>query len=301
MVRRGLVVVVAALAAHGVAYANDTALILDYRGDCDASQLRVRTHELVGHDPFSDDGARTIRVEVSEGARVTVEVALLDAGTVRATRRFEGATCEESLRSAALVIAMVLAQPRVATPPPVQRADLERPPATAYREELVARGEVRAPSFDAGLVLGGAVSSRGEVGWTFGIQLGTRDKTLELAVEGRPTHSVDLSTQRVEIAQLSGSLTPCLRRGRVSACVLAAAGTISARITELGRTATSPFAALGSRLAWEQRMTPRFALRAQIAGRLALTKTRFWLDGMPVWESPRAELWSGIVMVARFP
>jgi len=53
--------------------------------------------------------------------------------------------------------------------------------------------------------------------------------------------------------------------------------------------------------AWQHELTRRLALRAHVGADVLATTTRFDVDHMTVWESPRAEASAGIAILAHFP
>ena len=57
----------------------------------------------------------------------------------------------------------------------------------------------------------------------------------------------------------------------------------------------------GLRIAWERPVTGRIAIRAHLDAAALLTTTRFDIDDMPVWTSPRVEVLAGLALLAHFP
>jgi hypothetical protein len=97
-------------------------------------------------------------------------------------------------------------------------------------------------------------------------------------------------------------LAPCQHIGAFAACAVIAAGALRGSGIGLAqeRAVLAPLAAIGGRLAWEQPLGHSFAALVQVDALVLATTTRFDVDAMTVWTSPRVEAIGGLSLLARF-
>jgi len=107
----------------------------------------------------------------------------------------------------------------------------------------------------------------------------------------------------IEVLRTELSISPCIHRGAFAVCGLASGGVIRGAANNLrdARTAYSPVLSAGARLVWEHAVSDRFALRLHVDAEGLLTTTRFDVDQMVVWTTPRFEAAAGVGVLAHFP
>jgi len=275
------------------ASAEPATLRLDYAGErCQVSDLRDRVGALLGRDPFVLDGDLVARARVAEqGARLVGDVAIVHRGTIRGQRVLDADTCNALFGAMAVVIALVLEEPpRAADPPPavpVSPPPTTPAPARAHR------------SFAASA--GGAASQDLGVAALVGARMSWERASLAVELELHAPESTAVSPGEIRIQRAGVVVVPCVRRGDGSACALVGAAILRGTGQELSvnETSTSPLFALGGRLAYERGLWRGVGVRAHVDLRLAVTTTRFAVDGMTAWTSPRGEAWLGISVFAK--
>ena len=106
----------------------------------------------------------------------------------------------------------------------------------------------------------------------------------------------------ISVFRTQVSLSPCLHFGSVAGCAVASAGTIHGSAVGLtsARSAYTPLLTGGLRMTWEHRLGPGVALRLHVDADALLTTSRFDVDNMQVWVSPRFEGAAGVGVLAHF-
>ena len=270
-----------------------------YDGDaCSGDVLEGRVIALAGRDPFADDARSTIVVRVQrEADHVAASVWKIDErGEERGRRTLTARSCDQLEQSLALVVAMTLDAPDPPVPPPPKAARVAtRTEATsAVPSSPTMRGAVL-----AGVQADDHLHSAAVVGGS--LQRGRASLALELSIAR--TETLAVGTGDVSIVERDISVVPCVHAGVVAACAVATAGWVEGRAHGLvaAHSATTPFGAAGVRAAVELGPWGRFALRAEVEGRVSLTKDRFFVDQMTVWAAPRFEALAGLAVIARVP
>jgi hypothetical protein len=287
---RGLAIsVVTAL----VATAHADPAPLDYRGACDERALRDEVDRLASPDPFAREVPKlTITVEpTSTGIRGTVS----HAG---AARTIEAATCDALVPELAFVIATILAQ----------RASAIEPQAAVKLPTPASAGEIKAnvappsPRARYEALVGGALTDERAIVGSLGARL--RGGRLSLAVELAMSRStIGDASAAVHVSRQSAIVAPCIHAGRVAGCATAEVGRVQGRGEgyAVSSTSTSPHAAVGMRASLEQRVGSRFAVGVRLDLTVALTRNRFLVDDMTVWQSSHAGASLGLFAIARIP
>jgi hypothetical protein len=262
---------------------------------CDVTTLADQVVKL-GGERF-DAGARAIAfVELVApfGARVSFDDG---DGRVSGPRVIDAPSCEELVASIALVIAMTRATaPHGPAPIPdhdlaiTRSVEIGPPPPTEGWDAIVGgAGSVDTSRLGGRLALGAR--------WRRG------DRSLGAELRGDLPDDHTLAIGRVDVYRADLAIVPCLHRGELAACGLATIGIWRGSGVGLAteRAVFAPVAALGLRVAWEPAITRRLTLRAHIDADALVTTTRFDVDAMPVWASPRVEATAGLSLLARFP
>lgn len=166
---------------------------------------------------------------------------------------------------------------------------------------------VRARPTTFALVAGGAggLSSRGmAAGVMIGarVQRGSASLGVELRADAPEQVSVG-SLGQIDVVRAQLTVAPCLHATAFAGCMVASVGAFRGAGDGLvaARSAYAPVVAGGLRLAWEHAFTPRLGVRMHFDVDALATTTRFDVDRMTVWASPRFEAGTGIGIVAHFP
>ena len=261
---------------------------LDVVGDaCDTSSLA----DQVASDP---DAIASVHVELV--APFAARISFDDGdGHVIGPRVIDAASCDELVASVALVIAMTPAHAKPLAPIPE--------PAPEITRTIVAPAPPRIGRWDA---LAGGAGSIDTGGLVERVALGARyrrgDRSIAAELRGDLPDEHALASGRVDVLRAELAIVPCLHRGAFAACGLAVAGLWRGSgiglVTE--QAAFAPELAVGARIAWETALTARLGLRAHLDADALVTTTRFDVDAMPVWTSPRVEATAGLSLIARF-
>jgi hypothetical protein len=304
-------------------------------GGCELAAVKRRIAELLGVDPFVPDAAVVVLVSVERRgtgyeARLDVTGASGDEGE---TRVLSARSCAELKASLAVVIALVLRSHGSAPPPagepgeadgpdpgaaePVRDEAPDPPPPVARTRTTRATGadlivERPAPRraerpAPFALLVAGAAGHAG--GWQTELRAGARVRSrrhsLALELHLRPDEEIAVadSTGGIAVRTTALSVTPCAHLGHLAACGLAMGGWVRGSGRDLvdARTARHPLAALGGLIAWEQGLGAGIAARLFADIRGNLTRTRFAVDHMAVWSSPRVEAWLGLGLLTEIP
>ncbi len=289
-----VVIVLALLAASASAQPRRVDVIGEA---CDASALADDVAKLDG-EVLDASASASVRVELVApfGARVSF---VAGDGTIAGPRVIEAQSCDELVTSIALVIAMT---PTAAPSPPPPRAPIRYDAALEVTRSVV----VAAPAvvrWDAIVGGAGSVDAGGPEGrLAIGVCWRRGDRSLGAELRGDLPDDRTLAVGRIDVLRAELAVTPCLHRGELAACALAAAGVWRGAgiglLTE--RAVLAPVATLGVRIAWERGITGWLALRAYLDADALVTTTRFDVDAMPVWTSPRVEAIAGLSLLARF-
>jgi hypothetical protein len=314
MVRRtvALLVVLAAIPASA------STVRLHVTGDaCDFASLEPQLAQMLGADPVDSNARATVRVDVTNvhEARVSFDDG---GGRVRGPRVVTAASCNELVKSVAVVIATALPDvqedseaatvvvdepPRASTPAPVALTfDFE--PATDLDVTPVA-SEPSVSQTDVFIAGATGITSAGADGQAI-IGIRVRRNAASVGAELRGDAPQQVSADRmgtIGIARAQISISPCMHFGAFATCVVAGVGTIHGAGTELtsAREAYTPLLTAGLRVTWEQPLTRRIALRIHLDADALLTTTQFDVDDMRVWQSQRFEASAGLGVLAHFP
>jgi hypothetical protein len=317
MVRRTvtLLVVLAAMPAWA------STVRLQVTGDtCDFASLEPQLAQMLGADPVDANARAIVEIDVSNAHDAFEARVLFDDGDglVRGPRVVTAASCNELVKSVAVVIATALPDvqedseaatvvvdepPRASTPAPVAltfdfepATDLDVTPLAS--EPSVSQTDV----FVAGAT---GITSAGADGQAI-VGIRVRRNAASVGAELRGDAPQQVSADRmgtIGIARAQISISPCTHFGAFATCVVVGAGTIhgsGAGLTS-AREAYTPLLTAGLRVTWEQPLTRRLALRIHFDADALLTTTQFDVDDMKVWESQRFEASAGLGVLAHFP
>jgi hypothetical protein len=313
MVRRtvALLVVLAAIPASA------STVRLHVTGDaCDFASLEPQLAQMLGADPVDSNARATVQVDVTNvhEARVSFDDG---GGRVRGPRVVTAATCNELVKSVAVVIATALPDvqtdsepvavvidepPHVSTPTPVA---IRFEPTTADLDVALAVSEPSEAQTDVFVAGATGITSAGADGQAI-VGIRVRRNAASVGAELRGDAPQQLSADRmgtIGIARAQISISPCTHFGAFATCVVVGAGTIhgsGAGLTS-AREAYTPLLTAGLRVTWEQPLTRRIALRIHFDADALLTTTQFDVDDMKVWESQRFEASAGLGVLAHFP
>jgi hypothetical protein len=308
---RGLTTLLVALAA-GTASASP--LRLQVTGDtCDFGSLEPQLAQMLGADPVDSNAVASVQIDVTNASEA--HVSFDDGnGLVRGPRVVTAASCNDLVKSVAIVIATALpdvqAEPPSVVAEPVQ-ALTPTPPTIALgpvRMEVDEAPAVNEPShsrMDVYAAGAAGIASTGADGQAI-IGVSVRRNAASISAEIRGDAPQQFSAERmgnIDVARAQISLSPCMSFGPFAACAVAGAGTIhgfGAGLTS-AREAYTPLLTAGLRMTWEQPLSSRIALRIHLDADALLTTTRFDVDNMTVWQSPRFEASAGLGVLAHFP
>jgi len=290
----------------------------DARTCGDTEILRAKIAERLGREPFTTTASSgRLRIAFARNNQAwTAEIAMFDAAGKRSGARAltrDGATCEPLVASVVFTVAVLLEElaprPAAAEPPPPR--DGPRPPDEPWKEPPAPDTRRPPPSrtthVDAALgatgALGGAPapSVGGEVTvgldvTRFRVELGGR-----LYLPASSDGDVAVRTRLVY-----GRIAPCYGREVLSACFVAAAGSVSGEATGTeiasSRLGGHVYAAGGvgalSRLFL---VGDRLFVRASIDILFAATRVGFDVGDRRVWTLPVVSAASVIGLGARLP
>jgi hypothetical protein len=293
MRRAALVLVWVALGARDAAA--DPTLRLDgglSAQACPLPDVRDAVRGMLGRDPFADDAAVAVQLATSR-TDAGVEATLSRGGDERV---LDAPDCEQLAQS--IAVALVLLMQDAA--PPLQVEEVESPPS-------VVAAAPRAPAhIDAEVLASGAAAVGRDLSpqLVAGVRIrrGAGSAALELSLEPPDTFDVS-ATGFVTVSRTAFALSPCAHAGAFGFCAVLTAGWTRGTGAGLidARSAIAPLAAGGLRVEWARALTPRLSLRAFAEGSAYATTTRYLVDEMPVWASPRVEARAGIGIAARIP
>ena len=285
----------------------------DARSCGDTEILRARVAERLGRDPFTAEASSgRLRVSFARAKPSwTAEIATFDdAGKQTGARTLtrEGATCEPLVASVVFTVAVLLEElaPRPTPPPPAPRPPDEPWPAPTPD---VPPPPPPAPTthFDAALGASGAVGGAPapSVGGEIAVGLDVRRFRVELGARLYLPASSD-GDVAVRTRLVYGRVAPCYGWEVLSACFVAAVGSVSGEATG-DRIASSRldgqlFAAGGigalSRLFI---VRDRIFVRAAIDLLFAATRVGFDVGDQRVWTLPVVSAASVVGIGARLP
>ncbi len=290
----------------------------DARTCGDTEVLRAKIAERLGRDPFTDESsAGRLRIAFAREKQAwTAEIVMLDAAGKRSGARTltrEGATCEPLAASVVFTVAVLLEEltPRPPPAPPPPPRDGPRPPDEPWPQ--LAPEPPRTPPAPRTTHVDAALGGTGAVGGAPAPSVGG-----ELAV------GLDVTRFRVELAGrlylpassdgdvavrtrlVYGRIAPCYGWEVLSACFVAAVGSVSGEATG-ERVASSQlggqvFGAGGigalSRLFF---LGDRVFVRAAFDLLFAATRVGFDVGERRVWTLPVASAAGVIGLGARLP
>ena len=302
------------------AIALETEVSADARSCASAEVLRAKIAERLGRDPFTDGGARKIRVAFArDKARAwTADIALYDpAGNASGARTIadKGATCEPLVTSVVFTIAVLLEdlEPvKPAQPPPSPPSPPSPPPSSREEEKekpapAPPAAERRTVRLDASIGPTGALGTApapaggGELG--VGIHIGTR----LIDVGGRaylPGSSHDAVAVRTRT--IAGRVAPCYGWTAFSMCAVGVVGSVSGEAVGDGiassRLEAQPYAAAGlGVLSRFFVVDDLLFVRASVDAFLSITRTGFDVGDRRVWTIPAFAAAGTIALGARLP
>jgi hypothetical protein len=307
---RGLTMVLVAFAAVPV---SASPVRLQVTGDaCDFASLEPQLAQMLGADPVDATAPASVQIDVTNA--LEAHVSFDDGnGLVRGPRVVTAASCNELVKSVAIVIATALpdvqptptpvAEPVQETAPTPPRIVLEPSPTEVdVAPAVIVPSRSRTDVYAAGAA---GITSAGADGQAI-IGVRIRRNAASISAELRGDAPQQFSANRmgtIDVARAQISLSPCMSFGPFAACAVAGAGTIhgsGAGLTS-AREAYTPLLTAGLRMTWEQPLTRRIALRIHVDADALLTTTRFDVDNMTVWQSARFEASAGLGVLAHFP
>lgn len=268
----------------------------------DVSEFRNEVARRIGSDPFADDAAHEVRVDIDKdesGFRATI--ALAREGTPIGTRTLHSQSCATVMRAAGLAVVLMLpthdtaAQAAIeptTSPPPTpaiasgpQSADLQVSTQSNDRAAKPTTTEVVAR-------FGGAVGLLPSMSESVGLGTKVRWQKWSLDAEAAWHRSspAPLASGEVVASMWNASAGPCRHFGNVGACGIASVGVMLSEGRKLGTEmqATTPYAALAARATWDYSLGERVALRSSIDLSGTLIRTRLRVTGTPMgtWDAP---------------
>lgn len=312
---RGFVAAFAMVAAAKAASASPIRLQVSGNG-CSLDSLEAQLTDLAGADPIDPAAPATLRIATSQTRDSYEAQIVFDDGkqTIRGPRLVTAATCAELVQAVALVVVMAL--PREAAAAPAAMAPEAPAPAhgreataTTATTAIVAASEPRAPGAPLAIdVLAGGAGGFTSQGVQAQLLVGARIRRAagSLGIELRADVPRDYPVSpmaSIAVFRTQLSVSPCVHAGSIAACAVASAGAIHGSGDGLvsARSAYLPLVAGGVRLAWEHPISARLAVRLHIDIDALLTTSRFDVDHMQVWASPRFEGGAGLGIVAHIP
>lgn len=259
----------------------------------DEQWVRSAVAGRLGRDPFSPDAATVVRARIDSaqegGLTALVEVERADGTTGRRSLDSPAGDCLELASAVELAITLAI-EPLWLTkkpepppsPPPPQPSPVE------------ARGNVGllasvggAPGFTVGIAAGGGVA------WP----------RFSLSLEGRVLlpSGVTFAGERAATFSALGSLLPCLRAGRFSACGVATVGVFQVESTIAGvpRT-TTLMAQAGVRGTVDFQLSRRVFLVPWLEAAVVLTRTSLVSGTSTLWVTSPLSVTGGLSVALHF-
>lgn len=317
------VIGVALLAADARADESGVRLVVERTSGAEScaatDDLRQRVVARLQRDPFAPDGARTLLCTIERDrdhwiARVRLvepDGAIAGARSVSSSAE----TCDELSERLALVLAVALtnlgashSEPVVVSTSPEPRSatanDAPAPAAaeTAATSEAPLTGPHPTMGMDAYAGFAGYGDDTGALAPAAVIGLGLSHSWLQLAVEASvPSGStIELETDGVvAVRRVRLSLVPCARASSFSGCAVVSSGWTTGRGEDLmdASSATTPILDVGVRGGWQHALTRSVSVRLHAGAELAVARTTFRVDDVPVWHTPRLSFYGGISMI----
>lgn len=282
----------------------------------DEQWVRSAVSARLGRDPF-DPAAKTAvraRIDSAQGAglKALVEVERADGTTGRRTLESPTGDCLELASAVELAITLAIEplwltkKPELAPPPPAPVVKLEptppppviivppAPPPAPPPTPIELRGRLGllgtaggVPGFTGGLVLGGVVA------WP----------RFSLALEGRAhlPSGVNYGFGRASTFSALGSVVPCLRLARFSACAVASVGAfqVESSAAEVRR-ATTVMAQAGARFSADFRLISRLSLVPWLESAVVLTRTSLVSGTSTLWVTWPVSISGGVFFELNF-
>ncbi len=256
----------------------------------DEQWVRSAVAGRLGRDPFSPDAVTAVRARIDSaqegGLTALVEVERADGTTGRRSLDSPAGDCLELASAVELAITLAI-EPLWLTKKP-------EPPAPPQPAPVEARGRVGllasvggAPGFTAGVAAGGGVA------WP----------RFALSLEGRVLlpSGVTFAGERAATFSALGSLLPCLRVGRFSACGVATVGVFQVESTIPGvpRT-TTLMAQAGVRGTVDFELTRRLVLVPWLEAAVVLTRTSLVSGTSTLWVTSPLSVTAGLSVELHF-
>lgn len=300
------------------AIALETEVSADARTCASAEVLRAKIAERLGRDPFTDGGARKIRVAFArDKARAwTADIALLDgsrnASGARAIRN-TGATCEPLVASVVFTIAVLLEdlEPPTApvtppapppAPPPLIEEEKEKPAPTPP-----AAADRRTARLDASIGPTGALGTAPAPAGGGELGIGVDVSRLRIEIGGRAYFPASSDgSVAVRTRTIAGRVAPCWGWTAFSACAVGIIGSVSGEAVGDGiaspRLEEQAYAAAGlgmiSRLFFVDDL---LFVRASVDALFSITRTGFDVGDRRVWTVPVFAAAGTLALGARLP
>ncbi len=322
-VRIAAALTIALAAPFAIADAPPTKLVYSRGAGAEAcpeeAALRADVGARLGHDPFVDPADRTLTARiVKEGVLLRGSIELRDAaGAITGTRTLESKQLDCKELSAAMSLAIALAlDPIAATTPKPSAAPSPSPspspsptpspspspsPTPAPTPSPTPSPPPPPPSSlnaSIGVLGAGGFAPRSNVGFTAGVAYRTR--RWSLGAEAR--RDLPVTSEHATSSILAVSLLPCIVRGPLGLCGIAALGAIQASGSDVTtpRSDTGLWAAVGVRLALELPIYAPIALGIHADGMAPLVRTSLRLSGTDVWTTPTFAAAVGLKIILHF-
>ena len=287
----------------------------DARACGDADLLRAKIAERLGRDPFAEPGSTTGGLRVSyarDRLAWTAEITLLDsAGKPTGARALvrDGATCQPLVAAVAFTVAVLLEELTPPAPPPSPPAP---PPAGPVWPPDPPAPPPAAPAPPRTTYVDGAIGAMASVGTAPAPAVGA-----EIAI------GVDVSRLRIELAGrfslpassggdvavrtrlVHGKIAPCYGWPMLSACLVAAVGSITGEAIG-DRIASSSldgrvYAAAGVGALSRVFLGERVFLRGSLDALFPFSRVGFDVGDLRVWTLPLASGTVSVGIGARLP
>lgn len=251
----------------------------------DESWVRAAVSARLGRDPFVNDAATRVQVDITSQTPPSLTAQLVvtrENGRV-GKRQLESPSgdCMELASAVELAISLALdpamrtekkpepTPPAVVTPPAPLLPPTEAPkPAVTFRAHAALLGTAGAvPGFTGGLIVGG----------------GLEVSRFSVSIEARahvPT-GVVVGERRVGTFLFLGSVVPCVELGLFQGCLVGSLGAL--QFEEGTLRATSLMAQAGARVALRFRPWERLVISPWLEAAAVLTRTTLSLEGTQLW------------------
>jgi len=263
---------------------------------CSSDDVRSRARELLGRDAFA-----TTKIDLAADGReghIT-----LDDG---ATRTVSAQDCAGLVEAMALVLVMTAHGDEAPDPAP---AAAPEPPMVAP-EPLVRWARAVPPpprgvNETAFIVRGGVGMTAGDLDGLGAVAARVRraGRSLELQASMQTTDDVTIGSGHVTVGLTAFTAAGCVYPRAFAVCATATAGWWTGRGEQLVDASTRrlPFLAVGARAGWERAVSDRVSLGIELGFDVPTRKSRFLVDQMPIWTSPRFAATGGVAAIVQIP